>query len=130
MGKGLTDKQEKYVQGLLIGLSQRQAYKEAYSTKNWKVENIDSKASTLLKNEKVRARYDELHDKVAEMAEKECLFTVESVLRDLKDILDRNKEVDDKLSHEVLKTAGKHLGMFIDKLEVKVKEMPEIKITK
>lgn len=56
----LTPKQEKFVQALISGKSQRAAYKEAYSTANMKDETIDSKACLLLKNDKVRARYDEL----------------------------------------------------------------------
>ena len=59
----LTAKQEKYVQGLVAGLSQRKAYREAYpnSTK-WKDSTVDSKASHLLKENKVTARYGELMD--------------------------------------------------------------------
>lgn len=57
----LTAKQEKYVQGLVSGLSQRQAYIEAYpNSKKWKPKNVDSKASGLLKQDKVLARYNEL----------------------------------------------------------------------
>lgn len=56
----LTPKQEKFVQALISGKSQRAAYKEAYNTANMKDETIDSKACLVLKNDKVRARYDEL----------------------------------------------------------------------
>lgn len=55
----LTPKQEKFVGGLIQGLSQRQAYKAAYKVK-WKDSAIDSRASTLFKNEKVKQRYNEL----------------------------------------------------------------------
>ena len=66
-GRMLTTKQERFVQELIKGKSQRQAYRIAYpSSKEWKDEAVDSKASTLFKNDKVRQRYDELYKKTEE----------------------------------------------------------------
>ena len=57
----LTPKQEKYVQGLVSGLSQRKAYIQAgYSVKRKTESSIDRDASMLLKNPKVFQRYQEL----------------------------------------------------------------------
>ncbi len=56
----LTPKQEKFVQGLLSGLSQREAYKQSYDCSNMKDSTIDVKASELFANGKIRVRYDEL----------------------------------------------------------------------
>ena len=56
----LTTKQELFIQGLIRGYSQREAYKMAYEADNMKNETIDSKASILFKTEKIRARYEEL----------------------------------------------------------------------
>ena len=56
----LTTKQELFIQGLIKGYSQREAYKMAYEADNLKNETIDSKASILFKTEKIRARYEEL----------------------------------------------------------------------
>lgn len=53
----LTAKQEKYVQGLVAGLSQRKAYREAYDSDNMKDNTVDVKASNLLKQDKIRARH-------------------------------------------------------------------------
>ena len=59
----LTTKQEKYVQGLVAGLSQRQAYIKAYpNARKWNDNSVDSRASNLLKNDKVLTRYNELMD--------------------------------------------------------------------
>ena len=59
----LTAKQEKYVQGLVAGLSQRQAYMKAYpNSKKWKERTVDSRASELLKQSNVLGRYNELMD--------------------------------------------------------------------
>jgi hypothetical protein len=65
----LTTKQEKYVQGLIAGLSQREAYRKAYPNSNkWKDSAVDSNASTLMKNTKVSQRYNELMDEHKEKA--------------------------------------------------------------
>ncbi|MEJ8752621.1 hypothetical protein WKS98_08345 [Lagierella sp. ICN-221743] len=57
----LTDRQEIYVQELLNGKSQRQAYRIAYpKSKKWKDSTIDSRASKLFKDDKVFTRYSEL----------------------------------------------------------------------
>lgn len=57
---GLTIKQEKFVQNIIKGMSQRESYKKSYNAKNMKDETIDKKASELFKQEKIRGRYDEL----------------------------------------------------------------------
>lgn len=56
----LTQKQEKFVQALISGKSQREAYKEAYNAVNMKDATVDSNACRLLNNSKVAARYNEL----------------------------------------------------------------------
>lgn len=54
-------KQEKFVQGLASGLSQRVAYREAFPTsKNWKDTTVDVKACELAKDNKVLVRLKEL----------------------------------------------------------------------
>ena len=63
----LKPEQEKFVQGLMSGLSQRQAFLAAFpNSKNWKVESVDSKASSLFKSDKVQERYRELLYETAE----------------------------------------------------------------
>ena len=66
-GRMLTTKQERFVQELIKGKSQRQAYRIAYpSSKKWKDASVDQKASTLFANVKVKSRYDELYRKTEE----------------------------------------------------------------
>ncbi|NCB65115.1 MAG: hypothetical protein EOM48_02955 [Bacilli bacterium] len=84
----LTAKQEKYVQGLVAGLSQRQAYKEAYNTGSMKDETIDNKASKLFKENEVRARYNELIKQHNEKA----LWTREDAVNTLKWLLNQSIE--------------------------------------
>lgn len=64
----LTPKQEKYVQNLVKGMSQREAYKNSYDAENMKDETIDKKASGLLKQEKIRGRYEELMKRLEDTA--------------------------------------------------------------
>ena len=64
----LTAKQEKYVQGLVAGLSQRKAYREAYSTKNMKDATIDNNAYKLMQKNEISTRYNELMDEYKEKA--------------------------------------------------------------
>ena len=77
----LTSKQEKYVQGLVAGLSQRQAYIQAYpKASDWKENSVDRQASTLLKNPKVLARYNAL----MEEHKNKALWTREEAINELK----------------------------------------------
>ena len=80
-GLVLTAKREKFVRGLVAGLSQRQAYYEAYpNSKKWKPETVDNKASKLFKENEILARYNEL---MAEHKNK-ALWTREEAVNELK----------------------------------------------
>ena len=59
----LRPKQEKFIQNIINGMSQRQAYKDAYNAK-YSEKSIDEKASTLFNSEKVQERYKELLKKL------------------------------------------------------------------
>ena len=63
----LNAKQEKFINNIVSGMSQRQAYKDAYQV-NYSDEAIDSKASTLFNSEKVQIRYKELIEKAQDKA--------------------------------------------------------------
>ena len=84
----LTKQQEKFVQELIKGNSQRQAYRIAYPTSiKWADEIVDSKASELLnKNGKVLVRYNKLTERLKKEAEDECIVESKDVLRELKTI--------------------------------------------
>lgn len=65
----LTPKQELFVQGIISGLSQRQAYRQAFpNSKKWKDSAVDSNASVLLQNTKVLQRYRELLKQFSNMS--------------------------------------------------------------
>ena len=84
----LTSKQEKFIQALVAGKSQRQAYKEAYNAAKMKDETIDVRACELLKNSKVKARYDQL----LEEHKNKALYTREEMVNDLIWIKEKAKE--------------------------------------
>lgn len=57
----LRPKQERYVEELVKGKSQRQAFKIAYpNSQKWKDATVDKRASELLKKREVLGRYNEL----------------------------------------------------------------------
>ena len=79
-GLVLTAKREKFARGLVAGLSQRQAYYEAYpNSKKWKPETVDNKASKLFKENEILARYNEL----MEEHNAKALWTREQAVNDL-----------------------------------------------
>ncbi len=82
----LTTKQEKYVQGLVAGLSQREAYKQAgYATEGKSDNTIDANASRLFKNSKVLTRYNEL----IEEHKTKALWTREEAINKLKWLMNK-----------------------------------------
>jgi phage terminase small subunit len=62
----LTIKQEKFAQGLFAGLSQREAYKQAFNCSRMKDATIDVKACELAKKDKVRVRLQKLQNEFKE----------------------------------------------------------------
>ena len=90
----LTPKREKFVQNLIAGMSQREAYRGAFpSAVKWKDATVDSKASELFGNDEILERYRELQQEFADRA----LYTREEAVTDLrwmqreaKDDIDKN----------------------------------------
>ena len=75
----LTPKQEKYAQGLFKGLTQREAYKEAYNCQNMADKTIDENACRAARDSKVAARMAELTNEL----KGRNMVTVERVLKEL-----------------------------------------------
>lgn len=118
----LTAKQEKFVQNIVKGMTQRTAYKKAYNVKKMKNEFIDSKASTLFKQVKVKQRYDELIQKAndkAVMSAKERMLWLSGVISG--EIKDNDKKCAD-LSTKIkaLDTLNKMCGEYTTKVEGKL----------
>jgi len=100
--KGLTAKQEKFVQELIKGKSQREAYKAAYNAKNMSENSIDVEASKLLKNPKVAQRFEELRSKVIKRTEEKAIITAEEIIKEIADIA--RDDIKNYLSFKTVKT--------------------------
>lgn len=83
----LTKKQEKFVQELVKGKSQREAYKSAYNTAKMKDSTIDKRASELLKDGEITGRYEELIKKSVEKTEWEATEVRKEIIIQLMKIL-------------------------------------------
>ena len=84
----LTTKQEIFVQRLIEGYSQREAYKFAFNCNKMKDSTIDVRACELFNNSKVKVRYEELKQELKERA----FYTVEKANEDLEWIKAKAKE--------------------------------------
>ncbi|HSN66745.1 MAG TPA: terminase small subunit [Fusibacter sp.] len=132
-GKPLTDKQEKFVLLQIEGMSQIDAYKNSYNATNMTEKTAREKASKLMAQDNIRARYNQLLDKVRKSAEDKAIVTVEDVLQSIlkvRSVCMQTLAVTDKqgntIAESMLDTTGalkanemlgKTLKMFTDKLE-------------
>ena len=83
----LTIKQEIFVNGLIKGKSQREAYKAAYpKSKTWLPKSIDQAASRLFSNSKVQTRYNEIKSRIIKELEQETIIDTKEIIRELQNI--------------------------------------------
>lgn len=62
----LTIQQEKFVHNIIKGMSQREAYKDAYPNAKGSDATIDARACRTFNSDKVQARYQELVEEIKE----------------------------------------------------------------
>lgn len=80
----LTVNQEKFVQELIKGKSQREAYRIAYpKSLKWTDNAVDVNASKMFNNAKVKLRFNEINDRLVKEAEDECIVEAKDVLKEL-----------------------------------------------
>ena len=84
----LTTKQEIFVQRLIEGYSQREAYKFAYNCEKMKNSTIDNNAYKLMQNNEILTRYEELKNELKQ----KMFYTVEKANDDLEWIKLKAKE--------------------------------------
>lgn len=141
----LTAKQEKFVQNIVSGMSQRQAYKDAYDAKNMKDETIDNEAYKLFKSHDIATRYneliEELQDKAIMSAKERMKWLTDvingEILEDVPIMTDIKEDkvntikcptkIDTKL--KALDTLNKMSGEYTEKLKVEQDAPFEVKIT-
>lgn len=113
----LTIKQEKFVQNLINGMSQREAYKNSYNASKMKDKTIDDKASLLFKQEEIRARYEELAKKL----EDQSIMSAKERMKWLSKVV--NGEIKEKVSMIVTDKDGNQKTIEQDvssKLKIKI----------
>lgn len=136
MSEKLNVKQEKFVQGIINGLSQRQAYKEAFGSE-YDDNAIDINASKLFNSAKVKLRYEELLQELEDksiMSAKERMKWLSDVVRgNIKHIsysgngeeYENEAYISDKL--RAIDTLNKMSGEYTTKVDANVNT--EIKVT-
>jgi phage terminase small subunit len=111
----LTPKQEKFVQGLIQGMSQADAYRSAYSTKNMSDKTIYEAASRLVADSNVSARLKELRDQMT----KETIMTAQDRLEWLTNVINSDKEsTTDKL--KAADIMNKMQGEYVQKVQTTI----------
>ncbi len=128
----LTSNREVFVQGLIAGKSQREAYRAAYPNCKAADNVVDVKASKLFGVAEVRLRYDELMGKVLKPGEDAAIATKREVLAELTAIGLGTKEfpacdtfgntymIKPSITARIkaLELLGKNMGCFADKLDI------------
>ena len=127
----LTAKQEKFIQNIVSGMSQREAYKDAYNAENMKDETIDKEASLLFNTPKITERHKELLEELKDkaiMTAKERMVWLTNIIKDIQkeelsenikgeiiNIGSKNADLNTKL--KALDTLNKMSGEYITKVE-------------
>lgn len=86
MKQRLTSQQEAFVQALVQGKPQRDAYRAAYQAGRMKDETVDRRAQTLLKQEKIRTRVQEWKERVQNEEAKRDVASAKDILEELSSI--------------------------------------------
>jgi len=112
LGRKLTKKQQQFVLEYLKDLNATQAAIRAGYSKN----SAKEIGHENLTKPHIKEKIDEAMINRSERVK----MTADDVLREIRDLAFRNKEKDDKLMLDALKTYGKHLKLFTDVVENKV----------
>lgn len=111
----LTPKQERFIQNIVSGMSQRQAYKDAYDAENMTDETIDVRACELFNSSKIKVRYQDLISKL----EDETIMTAIEKRRMLKEMaMNKENSITDRI--KAIDTDNKMAGEYITKVEADI----------
>lgn len=125
----LTAKQEKFVRNLIKGMSQREAYKNSYDAENMTDKTIDENACRLFNDSKIKARYQELQerlDKATIMTAQERLEYLTEIIQGIQ--LDNNEAPADLNTRlRAIDLMNKMQGEYVQKIEADVNS--EVNIT-
>ena len=119
----LTPKQEVFVQGIIKGLSQADAYREAYNTQRMSDKTIHEAASRLMADSKVSARVQELREQV----DKETIMSAQKRKEWLTGIIN-DPEIDINARLKASDQLNRMDGEYIQKVETTVTNAVNINI--
>jgi phage terminase small subunit len=112
----LTAKQEKFVQNIIDGMSQADAYRNSYDVSRMTDKSIHEKASRLMADVKVRSRLTELRDQMM----KPSIMSAQERLEWLTNLINNEEEgTNDKL--KAIDIMNKMQGEYVTKIEGEVK---------
>ena len=111
----LTAKQEKFCLNIINGMSQADAYRDAYPGIRMSDKTVWERASVLAKNNKVLTRIAELRDELAKpsiMTAEERLEWLTTVVKDDEQVIDVRLKASDQMN--------KMQGAYVQKIEADV----------
>ena len=119
----LTAKQEAFVQNIIQGMSQADAYRSAYSTKRMNDKTIHEAASRLMADSKVVARVQELRGQITSKS----IMTAQERLKWLTERIE-DDEVDINAKLKAIDIMNKMQGEYTQKIEANVTNAVSINI--
>jgi phage terminase small subunit len=112
LSKKLTEKQELFVKYYLINLNAAESARLAgYSKKSCYQIGHENLTKPYI-SERIQEEMDKRSERVK--------MSADDVLREIIELMQRNKKTDDKLSLDALKLLGKHHKLFTDVVETKM----------
>ena len=116
---------EKFAKAVASGKTQRAAYKAC----GFKAKDVDSAASDLANNPKVKQRIKELTARVTDKAIERAALTKEWVLEGLRSNAEKALQVEggSAVANRALELLGNHLGLFKEpeqKLPLRLEDLP------
>ena len=120
----LTAKQEKFVQNIIEGMSQADAYRSAYNTDTMSDKTVNEKASLLKDNDKIRARINELREE--SMSPK--VMSAKKRKERLTEIIN-DDDVDINAKLKAIDLLNKMDGEYVQKIAAEVQTETTINIT-
>lgn len=119
----LTAKQEKFVNCIIEGMSQADAYRSAYNTSRMTDKTIHESASKLMADPKISARVAELREKMASKsimtAQQRMEWLTELINNELAGTTDRLRAID---------IMNKMQGEYVQKVEANVQQEVTINV--
>ena len=118
----LTDKQEKFCLNIVNGMTQADAYRDAYDAENMADDTIYAEASKLMANHKISTRVQELRDKAASSKIMSAIQRKEW----LTNVINGTDTTSDKM--KAMDILNKMTGEYTTKLEANVQMSYEDKL--